>query len=133
MKYAFNGIEYNELPKKLTLEDGSSVSPVSEALFIELGGTISEELTPKEKVIDSLNTLLQELSTQVQGISIADFKTAASTLHSGELVGYARQAGVSEELINAARIRIVEILADAMREGMTWNELIDGILIPETE
>jgi len=106
---------------------------MTEEHFIELGGTITEDETPspKESVIASLNAMLQELSGQVQGISIADFKQAAQQLHSGELVGFAREAGVSEEIINAARIRIVEILADAMREGMTWAELIGGISIPE--
>ena len=122
--YTIDGVTTDYLP-----DPCKGDSPMTEEHFIELGGVITEDetLTPKEKVIASLNALLQELSGQVQGISIADFKQAAQQLHSGELVGFARQAGVSEEIINAARIRIVEILADAMREGMTWAELIDGI------
>lgn len=122
--YTIEGVTYDKLP-----DPCKGDSPMTEEHFIELGGVITEDetLTPKEKVIASLNALLQELSGQVQGISIADFKQAAQTLHSGELVGFAHDAGVSEEIINAARIRIVEILADAMREGMTWTELVGGI------
>ena len=124
--FTFEGVTTDYLP-----DPCKGDSPMTEEHFIELGGTIAEDetLSPKESVIASLNALLQELSGQVQGISIADFKQAAQQLHSGELVGFAREAGVSEEIINAARIRIVEILADAMREGMTWAELIDGITV----
>ena len=130
--FMFNGVTTDELPGILYVGN-DMVSPITEAIFVQLGGTITDdgELTPKEKVVASLNTLIEQLAPQVPQISIADFKAAASSLHSGELVGYAQQAGVSEEIINAARIRIVEILADAMREGMTWGELIDGITVPE--
>ena len=104
-------------------------SPMTEARFIELGGTVTDDgkPSPKEAVAASLNSLLHELETQVGGISVAEFKAAASAMHSGELVAYARQKGVSEEIIASARLRIMEIMADALREGVTWAELIGGI------
>ena len=55
-----------------------------------------------------------------KGIWMDEFPKELRELHD-------EMAPLSEEIINAARIRIVEILADAMREGMTWNELIAGI------
>jgi len=126
--YTIDNITTDYLP-----DPCKGVSPMTEERFIDMGGEIYDDgvLTPKQKVIASLNELIAQLAPQVPQISIAQFKEAAQTLHSGELVGYAKQAGVSDEIINAARVRIVEILADAMREGMTWNELISGIEVPE--
>lgn len=49
MKYIFNGIEYDECPKIVKLADGSTVSPVNEALFRELGGTITNDGTRRHK------------------------------------------------------------------------------------
>ena len=102
---------------------------MTEALFKQMGGTITDDgqPTPKEAVIASLNALLHELAGQVEGITPAEFKQAAQTMHSGELVAYARQKGVSEEIIAAARARIIEIMADALREGVTWADLVGGI------
>ena len=48
-------------------------------------------------------------------------------MHSGELIAYARRKGVSEEIIASARARFVEIMADALREDMSWAELVEGI------
>lgn len=122
--YAIEGRTYDTLPDPCL-----GCSPMDDDKFIALGGTITDdgEPMPKEAVIASLNTLIHELAEQVDGITVAEFKHAARTLHSGELVGFAREAGVSEEIINAARIRIVEIMADALREGMSWAELVEGI------
>jgi len=124
--YHYNGKDYTELPDPFL-----GGSPMTDARFIALGGTITDdgELSPKEAVIASLNTLVHELATQVQGITIAEFKQAALTMHSGDLIAYARQKEVPEEVITAARGRVVEIMADALREGIGWTELINGITI----
>ena len=97
--------------------------------FLAMGGTITDdgEPTPKERVLAELNTALQELAKQVPGVTIAEFKQAAATLYSGGLIAWAKSKSVPDEIIDAARSRIVEILADALRIGMTWDELIDGI------
>lgn len=105
------------------------VSPMTDARFVALGGTIVNDgkPDPKESVVASLNTLLHSLAGEVQGITIAEFKAAAQTMYSGELVDYSRQHGVSEEIIASARVRIMEIMADALRVGVTWSKLIEGI------
>ena len=127
--FTFNGVTTTELPGILRLPSGESISPVTEESFLQYGGTIEDDgqLSPKEVVIASLNSLLQELAGLVQGITIAEFKAAAQTMHSGDLIAYARGKGVSEEIIASARTRVLEIMADALREGVTWKELIAGI------
>ena len=102
---------------------------MTEERFVALGGTITDdgEPSPKEAVIASLNTLLLGLAEQIEGITIAEFKAAAQTMHSGDLIAYARAQGIDEEVIAEARSRIVEIMADALREGLSWAELIGGI------
>ena len=128
--YTYNGKTYDKLPGPIQTPEGQ-ISPVTEALFRSLGGIIEDDgkLSPKEVVIASLNTLLHEIEGQVRGITIAEFKTAAASMHSGDLVAYARGNGVSEEIIASARTRVIEILADALREGIGWDELIAGINI----
>ena len=127
--YIFGNQRFEELPGLLRLADGSTVSPVTEETFTAYGGIITDdgEMSPKEAVVASLNSLLHELAEQVQGITVAEFKQAASAMHSGELVAFAREKGVSEEIIASARLRLMEIMADALREGVTWAELIGGI------
>ena len=127
--YFFGNRNFERLPGLLRLADGSTVSPITEETFTAHGGVITDdgEPTPKEAVVASLNSLLHELSEQIDGISIAEFKAAASAMHSGELVAFARQKGVNEEIIASARTRVLEIMADALREGVTWKELIAGI------
>ena len=127
--YIFGSRTFEELPCILRLADGSTVSPVTEETFAAYGGTITDdgEMSPKEAVVASLNSLLHELAEQVQGITVAEFKAAASAMHSGELVEFARRKGVSEQIIASARLRVMEIMADALREGVTWAELVGGI------
>ena len=128
-QYIIGGKTFAELPGLLVLEDGSTVSPVTEDSFVAYGGIITDdgEPTPREAVVASLNSLLHELAEQIDCITVAEFKAAASAMHSGELVAYAREKGVSEEIIASARIRVMEIMADALREGVTWAELVGGI------
>ena len=127
--YFFGNQRFEKLPGMLRLADGSAVSPVTEETFTAYGGIITDdgEMSPKEAVVASLNSLLHELAEQVECVTVAEFKAAASAMHSGELVAYARQKGVSEEIIASARVRVMEIMADALREGVTWAELIEGI------
>ena len=127
--YIFGNQSFEALPGMLRLADGSTVSPVTEETFTAHGGVITDdgELTPKEAVVASLNSLLHELADRIDGITVAEFKAAASAMHSGELVAFAREKGVSEEIIASARLRVMEIMADALREGVTWAELVGGI------
>lgn len=126
--YEFDGKTYDKLPDPLKMA-GGSVSPMSEELFVELGGTITDDgqPTPDERVLAELNAAVKELAAQVPNVTIAEFKEAASTLYSGGLIAWAKSKGVPDEIITGARVRIVEILADALRIGMTWETLIDGI------
>ena len=127
--YIFGNRTFETLPGLLRLADGSTVSPVTEETFTAHGGIIADDgaPTPKEAVVASLNSLLHELADRIDGITVAEFKAAASAMHSGELVAFARQKGVSEEIIASARVRVMEIMADALREGVTWAELVGGI------
>ncbi len=129
--YFFGNKSFEKLPGLLRLADGSTVSPLTEETFAAYGGVITDdgEPTPKEAVIASLNGLLHELAEQIECVTVAEFKAAASAMHSGELVAYARQKGVSEEIIASARVRVMEIMADALREGVTWAELVEGITV----
>ena len=126
--YIWQSKTYDTLPDPLHL-NGGEISPMTEKLFVQLGGTIEDdgEPTPSERVIAELNAAVKELAEQVKTVTIAEFKEAASTLYSGGLIAWAKSRGVPDEIITGARVRIVEILADALRIGMTWETLIDGI------
>ena len=126
--YTFDGKTYTKLPDPLKTA-GGEVSPMTEKLFVRLGGTITDDgqPTPSERVLAELNAAVKELAAQVPNVTIAEFKEAASTLYSGGLIAWAKSKGVPDAVIDAARARIVEIMADAMRIGMTWDTLIDGI------
>lgn len=126
--YTFENVTYTSLPDPLKTA-GGEVSPMSEKLFKQLGGEIHDDgqPTPEERVLAELNAALDELAAQVPNVTIAEFKEAASTLYSGGLIAWAKSKGVPDEIITGARVRIVEILADALRIGMTWETLIDGI------
>ena len=123
MKYTINNRTYDKLP-----DPCNGCSPMTDARFIDMGGTI--EPGPKERVLSDLADLLFSLAEKVEGITMDDFKTAARSMHSGELVAWAREHGVSEDVISEARGRMLEIMADALREGLTWAELVAGA--PET-
>lgn len=124
--YEYNGVVVSrgECPDPF---QGSS--PMTDARFIALGGTITEDgqLSPKEAVISSLNTMLHAIASQVEGVTIAEFKQAAKTMISSDLIEYARIKQIDESIIKQARERFVEIMADALRVGLSWDGLIDGI------
>jgi hypothetical protein len=44
--YTWQGNTYDKIPDPLKLEDGTSISPVSEALFIANGGTVEDDGEP---------------------------------------------------------------------------------------
>ncbi len=44
--YTWNGETYNKIPNPLKLEDGTSISPVSEAAFIANGGLVDDDGEP---------------------------------------------------------------------------------------
>lgn len=130
MKHFFyNGIEYDELPNPLKLADGTSVSPVTEERFVSLGGTITDdgELTPKERVCASFAAMIADLARQTDKITPEEFLAAAQSGISSELIAFARARGVPEAVISEGRSRIVEIMADALRFGVTWPELVNGV------
>ena len=119
MKYTINNKTYDELP-----DPCNGVSPMTEARFVQMGGTI--ERGEKERVLSDLAGMLSSLAEKVEGVTVDDFKTAARTMHSGELVAWAREHGVAEGVISEVRSRMLEIMADALREGMSWAELLAG-------
>ena len=127
--YFFNGHEFSRIPDPITLADGSKVSPVTEAVFRAIGGTITDdgEPTPEERVCGEFAELITDLASKTDKITPEDFLQAAQNGISSNLITLARSKGVTEVVIAEGRTRIVEIMADALRYGMTWNELIQGV------
>lgn len=119
--YFFEGKEFPERPK---LWKGRS--PVSDELFCELGGTITDDrqLDPKERVKNEFADLIADLAQRTDKITPEEFLQAAQNGISSNLITLARSKGVSEDVIAEGRTRIVEIMADALRFGLTWAELI---------
>ena len=125
-QFSFNGITTDHVPNPLKLADGTSVSPVTEALFVSLGGTITDdgEPTPKERVCAAFAELIADLANQTDRITPAEFLAAARNGISSDLIVFARSRGVPETVIAEGRARIVEIMADALRFGLTWPEIL---------
>ena len=126
-KYLFDGKTYYQLPDPIRTV-GEMISPVNEVLFVSLGGTITDDgdPDPKERVCTAFSDLITELAEQTDAITPADFLAAAQNGISSDLITLARSRGVPEALIAEGRARIVEIMADALRFGLTWAELVDG-------
>ena len=121
--YIYNREIYDILPDPF-----NGVSPITEARFVELGGTIEDdgEPSPKERVCDAFADLIEDLAKQTDRITQEEFLAAAKNGISSDLITFARARGVSEEVIAEGRARIVEIMADALRFGMTWADLVNG-------
>ena len=104
------------------------VSPMTEERFVSLGGTIEDdgEPTPKERVCASFAALITDLAQKTDKITPEEFLAAAQNGISSDLIAFARERGVPEEVIAEGRARIVEIMADALRFGMAWAELVNG-------
>ena len=127
--YYFNDREFSRIPDPITLKDGSKVSPVTERVFFAIGGTITEDgqPTPEQAVCGEFAELIQDLAKKTDKITPEEFLQAAANGISSNLITFARERGVPEAVITEGRTRIVEIMADAMRFGMTWTELIQGV------
>jgi len=127
--YIFNGKTYDTLPDPLHTEAGE-VSPMTDERFVALGGTITDdgEPTPEQAVCGEFAELIQDLASKTDKITPEEFLAAAANGISSNLITLARSKGVSEDVIAEGRTRIVEIMADAMRFGMTWTELIQGVM-----
>lgn len=127
--YTINGVTYNALPDPLIIE-GAAYSPMTEERFVALGGTIEDdgEPTPQERVCASFAALITDLAQKTDKITPEEFLAAAQNGISSDLIAFARERGVPEEVIAEGRARIVEIMADALRFGMAWSELIAGVV-----
>jgi len=127
--YTFEGVTYTELPKKLKLSNGDTVSPVTEFIFQSLGGVINDDgqPTPVEAFKDGIETYLETLEAQMTElglhITVAEFKEAARTKLSTDLIAWAKGKSVPDEVIDVARQKIIELTADGSRLGLTWNDL----------
>ena len=127
--YTFEGVTYTELPKKLKLSNGDTVSPVTEFIFQSLGGVINDDgqPTPVEAFKAGIETYLETLEAQMTElglhITVAEFKEAARTKLSTDLIAWAKGKNVPDEVIDVARQKIIELTADGSRLGLTWNDL----------
>jgi hypothetical protein len=103
---------------------------MNEHRFIELGGTVIDdgEKMPEERVASAFAELIDDLAEQTDAITPAEFLAAARNGISSDLITLARSRGVPEAVIAEGRARIVEIMADALRFGMTWSELVNGAI-----
>jgi hypothetical protein len=105
------------------------VSPMTDARFVALGGTIEDdgEPTPQERVCASFAALIADLAQKTDKITPEEFLQAAQSGISSDLIAFARERGVPEEVIAEGRARIVEIMADALRFGVSWTDLVNGV------
>ena len=123
--YYFNNVELHGLPDPF-----KGVSPMTDARFVSLGGTITDDgqPTPEEKFLSGLDDYLKELEKQARekyalNITVAEFKQAAATMMSGELVQWAKSKGVPDAMIESVRADILVMIADASRLGMSWGDI----------
>jgi hypothetical protein len=126
--YIFNGKTYDTLPDPLHTEAGE-VSPMTEKLFKQLGGTIEDDgqPTPEQQFFSALNAYLNDLEAEAErlalDISIDEFKAAAGSMMSSELIEWAKSKQVPDSMIDAVRPQILTFIADASRLGMTWSDI----------
>ena len=122
--YTINGRTTDFLP-----DPCFGVSPMTEARFVELGGTITDdgEPSPKDRVRAAFADLIADLASKTDKITPAEFLAAAANGISSDLIAFARAREVPDYVIAEGRSRIVEIMADALRFGVTWSDLITGI------
>jgi hypothetical protein len=121
MKYTLNGKTTDYLP-----DPCNGVSPMTDERFVEMGGTI--EKGPQEFFLEGLDAYLDELEKEARehyaiSITKAEFKQAAATKMSGELVAWAKGKGVPDKMIEDVRADILVMIADASRIGLTWNDI----------
>lgn len=123
--FTIDGKIYDKLP-----DPCKGVSPMTEERFVALGGTIEDDglPSPEQRVCGEFADLIEDLASKTDKITPEEFLQAAANGISSNLITFARERGVSEAVITEGRTRIVEIMADAMRFGMTWAELIQGVM-----
>ena len=68
--------------------------------------------------------LIEDLATQTDKITPEEFLSAAQNGISSDLIEFAREREVPEKIIQYGRERIIELMADALRFGVSWNDLI---------
>ena len=121
--YTIDNITTDYLP-----DPCKGVSPMTEERFVALGGVIEDdgEPTPQERVCQEFANLIEDLASKTDKITPEEFLAAAQDGISANLITFARDHGVRENVITDGRARIIEIMADAMRFGMTWAELVNG-------
>ena len=121
--FEIDGKTYTKLP-----DPCKGVSPMTEERFVNLGGTIEDDgqPTPEQRVCEEFADLIADLASKTDKITPEEFLQAAANGISSNLIDFARERGVPEAVITEGRTRIVEIMADAMRFGMTWAELVNG-------
>ena len=121
--YTIDGKTYDKLP-----DPCRGVSPMTEARFVALGGTITDdgEPTPAQRVCGAFAELIEDLAQKTDRITPNEFLQAAANGISSDLIAFAREREVPEEVIAEGRARIVEIMADALRFGVSWAELVNG-------
>ncbi len=125
MKYfTIDGKTYNKLP-----DPCNGVSPMTEERFVALGGTITDdgEPTQEERVRGAFTDLIADLASKTDKITPEEFLRKAQNGISSDLITFARERGVPEEVIAEGRARTVEIMADALRFGMSWADLVNGV------
>lgn len=122
--YIYDGKTFDKLPDPFR-----GASPMTEKLFMKLGGTIEDDVqpTPEEKFFAALNAYLNDLESEAErlalDISIDEFKAAAGSMMSSELVAWAKSKGVPDEMIDIVRPQILAFIADASRLGLTWGDI----------
>lgn len=123
--YTINGKTTDTLP-----DPCMGCSPMTEARFIALGGTIADdgEPTPEERVCGEFRFLIADLASKTDKITPEEFLGVAQKGISSDLILFARARGVPEEVIAEGRTRIVEVMSDALRFGISWSQLIAGII-----
>ena len=126
--FIYNGKTYDKLPDPLKTA-GGEISPMSEKLFEQLGGVIEDDgqPTPEQAVCCEFAELIADLAQKTDKITPEEFLQAAANGISSNLIDFARERGVPEDVIAEGRTRIVEIMADALRFGITWDKLIQGV------
>lgn len=127
--YTIDGKTTDKLP-----DPCKGVSPMTDARFVQLGGTIEDDglPTPEQAVIGEFAELIEDLAEKTDKVTPEEFLQEAQNGISSRLITFARDKGVSEDVIAEGRTRIVEIMADALRFGITWDKLIQGV-IPQAD
>lgn len=101
----------------------------NDAAFRAMGGRIEDDgkLTPEEMFHYALNNYLAELKRKAEelalDISVDEFKAAAGSMMSSELIAWAKSKGVPDSMIEVVRPQILTFVADASRIGLTWNDI----------